>query len=181
MQNLVLKGETKKSPATTPAATPRSDARRTGVFAGSDTLKTEAIKGLCSLEDQALLVESAKKGDEMKVMELLKKGTDVEWTDAKGQTALMHACDAGHDGVVNVLLGTMGKANVDTVNPKNGRTALHYAVGKARFSTTQILIEEWEAKIVRLSRWRRDIACVRFTSVNPPTPPLIPQPSTPVY
>ena len=96
--------------------------------------------------DPLPLFEAVKKGDELEVLELIEKGVDVESTDSKGSTALMLAADSGHGSIIRLLLST-GNANIDTLNPINGRTALHYAVGKLRLGITETLIETWEAQI----------------------------------
>ena len=129
----------------------RPDATSTGTSLanpkGADSLKkSSTIEKPTEPVDPLPFLEATKKGLELEVMELIEKGVDVESTDMKGSTALMLAADIGHGSIIRLLLST-GNANIDTLNPNNGRTALHYAVAKLRLGITETLIETWEAQI----------------------------------
>mgnify|MGYP001423839670 CR=1 FL=1 len=71
---------------------------------------------------------AASSGDRAKVGELLRKSAGiVNSTDDAGMTALMYACDSGHEGVVDELLAAEG-IDLSQKENQDGMTALHYAM-----------------------------------------------------
>ena len=82
--------------------------------------------------------EAASQGLTQKVLELVKKGVDVNIPDQEGRTALMLAAFDGHTQIVRFLLDN--KAYVDTRDGM-GRTALMYAASGPNPETVQLLLE----------------------------------------
>ena len=97
------------------------------------------------------LLAMAKIGDEFGLFALLdtqKDGlvVDMEEVDSKGCTALMLATEAGHFDTCEMLL-KKGKCNVDTINEKTGRTALHIAINKGKLPIAKLLAEKYKAQL----------------------------------
>ena len=102
-------------------------------------------------EKRGDLLAMAKIGDEFGLFALLesqKDGfvVDMEEVDSKGYTALMLATEAGHFDTCEMLLNK-GKCNIDTINEKTGRTALHIAISKAKLPIAKLLAEKYKAQL----------------------------------
>lgn len=69
--------------------------------------------------------DAVKRGDLPFVLDLLRRGADVDARDRYGQTALMLAAHAGHREVVEALIGQQANLNVTA---KFGLSALMLAV-----------------------------------------------------
>ena len=87
--------------------------------------------------DSALL-ESSQSGNNEAVQYLLELGVNINYSNSEGKTALMLACKAGHEEVVQTLV--LGGANVQ--NSKNGRTALIQASKNGHYQVVEILLKK---------------------------------------
>ena len=85
------------------------------------------------------LLKAAFAGDLAKVRTLLEKGTDIEYQDGSGVTALMAASSNGHKGIVQALLAK--GAETDLQN-KNGVTALYIASQNGHEGIVQALLDK---------------------------------------
>lgn len=74
-------------------------------------------------QEKGLLI-ACKKGNEKKVLELLKAGVNVNTKDTYGETPLMYAAKRGNLDIVKILLDYRADVN-ETTN--DGKTALMYA------------------------------------------------------
>ena len=133
--------------ATSPAPAPK---RERPVRAGS--LDRNPCSRPPTSEKRPDLLAMAKIGDEFGLFALLDSQTkdgivvDMEEVDSKGSTALMLATEAGHFDTCEMLLNK-GKCNVDTINEKTGRTALHIAISKAKLPIAKLLAEKYKAQL----------------------------------
>lgn len=85
----------------------------------------------------AALLQAARAGNADTVRALLgTQGTDVNATDAQGNTALLEAARFGHDGVARALLNAGANAKV---KDKDGKTALMLAVAGGHDDVVRVL------------------------------------------
>ena len=85
------------------------------------------------------IIESAKRGNEDQVRELLRLRHPVNKTDSVENTPLIWAAAGGHAGTVQILLNWKGDINAAN---KNGDTALHKAAWKNHQSVVHLLLSK---------------------------------------
>ena len=103
---------------------------------------------LCS--KQTPLHLACTKGQLDMVKYLVENGADLYHTDKNNSTSLMIASNRGHQGIVQYLLSLDDISNhlLNAVN-KEGSTALHEAAGSGRWNIVKLLLEQYDAKIVK--------------------------------
>jgi len=79
------------------------------------------------LSNNAAFLDASYDGDIDKVLELLKKGANIDTYDHNGATALMYACSLGHLDIVKLLIKRGAKINM---TDNDGYTALMAATGR---------------------------------------------------
>eukprot|EP01101_Sappina_pedata_P001011 TRINITY_DN11134_c1_g1_i1.p1 TRINITY_DN11134_c1_g1~~TRINITY_DN11134_c1_g1_i1.p1 ORF type:complete len:134 (-),score=57.77 TRINITY_DN11134_c1_g1_i1:122-523(-) len=84
------------------------------------------------------LIETAKRGNEEQMGELLSQGAKVGQIDAIGNTALHWAASGGHLAAVNLLI--QHKADVNAKN-KNDDTPLHKASWRNHADVCEVLLD----------------------------------------
>ena len=108
-------------------------------------------------EEQTALVLAARRGHLQTVQALLRRGADVHLPDKNGLTALMWACNRGHDAIIPLLIAS-GERNERDGMPqrlatddqrlatdKEGMTALMHAAHNGHVQAAEILVVEgWD-------------------------------------
>lgn len=102
----------------------------------------------CKVQDSALIYAAMNENGEELIRLLLNHGANVNGTDSKGNTALMHAVAKSHEKNVNVLISREWKPSIE-INKQNcdGWTALHFAYSveknsAKRFDIIRILLNK---------------------------------------
>ena len=85
---------------------------------------------MTSSQFNRLLMQSARLGNYSQVVNALKRGAQVDATDAEGTTALMFAAQRGATQIVDLLIAT--GADVDIHRRHFGTTALMFAAAANR-------------------------------------------------
>lgn len=124
-------------------------ARQTEVTAalGAMIFLGAALPSVSCAADGDDLVEAAERGRLRQVVKLLERGTDVDYRDENGWTALMHASFSGETEVVRVLLD----AGADVNYLVEGDAALGVAAIAASVDTVQVLLDAGANVNVRLA------------------------------
>ncbi|KAK6960937.1 ankyrin repeat domain-containing protein 29 [Biomphalaria glabrata] len=120
----------------------------TAVFVATEKSRGDIVELLCRYSADVNVVCDfgytplfvAVLNNDLPMIELLmQQGCDTRTVDSMGLTALMRASFRGLLGVVQVFC--VRQVNVNVQNPKNGRTALHYAVIKNNLEVVRCLVE----------------------------------------
>lgn len=120
----------------------------TAVFVATEKSRCDIVELLCRYSADVNVVCDfgytplfvAVLNNDLPMIELLmQQGCDTRTVDSMGLTALMRASFRGLLGVVQVFC--VRQVNVNVQNPKNGRTALHYAVIKNNLEVVRCLVE----------------------------------------
>src|SRR5208283_3452093 len=93
-------------------------------------------------EEEAALINAAKKGDLKQVQELLDHGAEVDAKNENGITSLMEAYGNGHMEIMKLLLEW--EADVDARDTRTGTTILMAASTLGQIEIVKLLLE-WEA------------------------------------
>lgn len=85
------------------------------------------------------LIRCAERGEELAVVELLKRGEDPNSTDDMGLSALHCASKKGHTRVVDILLSHKADPNSTSISWRR-ETPLHYACKYGHLGIVQMLL-----------------------------------------
>ena len=95
------------------------------------------MSAVAHASDRKDFLKAAFAGDLPQVRTLLEKGTDIDYQNKDGETALFIASQNGHEGIVQTLLDKGADANRQS---KNGVTALFTASHNGHYKIVQALL-----------------------------------------
>lgn len=95
-------------------------------------------------KDEAQLFLKAKSGDDEGLREMNLEKVELNARNHAGWTALMEGANAGHDGVVKILLDR--GADADLQSPDGNETALRLAASRGRSGTLALLIKRTQRR-----------------------------------
>ncbi|XP_013403652.1 diacylglycerol kinase zeta isoform X6 [Lingula anatina] len=99
-----------------------------------------ATKQTVTVPTDKMLIDSSKRGDLVRIMELHRGGANLLATDQYGMTALHHASRFGHKEVVKFLIENAPPVILDIVDLEKGQTALHKAAWYQRRTICCMLV-----------------------------------------
>ncbi|XP_013417780.1 diacylglycerol kinase zeta isoform X2 [Lingula anatina] len=99
-----------------------------------------AAKQTVTVPTDKMLIDSSKRGDLVRIMELHRGGANLLATDQYGMTALHHASRFGHKEVVKFLIENAPPVILDIVDLEKGQTALHKAAWYQRRTICCMLV-----------------------------------------
>jgi len=118
------------------------------------------------------LIESAKRGNEDQIEELLELGHEVDEKDGLNCTALHWAAGGGHLGAVRALVAA--KADVNAVN-KAGDTPLHKSSWKNHTAVVSFLLQSGGSKDIKNGEGKTPFDLARIRDVKVLLSPVIEQ------
>lgn len=96
-------------------------------------------------------------GNVKMVTSLLKEGANVNQTDSKGWTPIMHAAHMGHFSVLQILI-SQPKVDVNAQEPEYKRTALMLAASMGHTRCVSIIVSHRDADLTVVDSYGRDAA-----------------------